>query len=95
MAGFLRGDERVRSQGVEFLNRLGRVVSGVGGDLPGDRAHVAGGLHHHGHGLLLVRRLVGGSGRHNHLVFAVHHRLAVVGLLEVLTSRPGMMRESG
>ena len=44
----------------------------------------------------VVRGLVGGPSRHNDLVGAVHHRLAVVGLLEVPPSRyPGMMRESG
>ena len=36
----------------------------------------------HDHGLLLVRGQVGGPGRHDDLVGAVHHRLTVVGLLD-------------
>ena len=67
----------------EFLDLLGRVVASVGGHFPGDCAHVVDGLLRHGHRLALVRGLVSGPGCHDHLVSTVHHRLAVVGLLEV------------
>ena len=46
-------------------------------------------LLHHRRSLLLIRSLVGGPRRHDHLVSAVHHRLTVVRLQEVLASRCG------
>ena len=96
VAGLVRCDEGVHSQGIELINCLRRVVARVGGHFLGDRACVDDGLFHHGYALLLVRWLIGGPGHHYHLVSIVHHRLAVVCLLEVPSSRgPGMMRDSG
>ena len=51
-------------------------------------AGVADGFLNHDHGLLLVRGLVGGPGRHDDLVGVVNHRLTVVRLLEVPATRP-------
>ena len=87
MPGLVRFHNWIDAQGMEFINRPRRVVAGVGGQLFGDRACVGYGLLHHGYALLLVRRLVGGPGRHYDLVSIVRHRLAVVGQLEVPSSR--------
>ena len=89
VAGLLRRDEGVHAQTIQVVNRLRRVVTGRGGYLPRHRAGVGDGFLNHDHGLLLVRRHIGGTGRHDHLMRVVHHRLTVVGLLEVLPSRCG------
>ena len=86
--GAVRRYERVDAPGVQSLHFPRRVVARIGGNLPGNCPDVADGLLQHGHGLPLVRRLVGGPGRHDHLVGAIHHRLAVAGLLEVPPSPP-------
>ena len=80
---------RGRLHGAEFLHRLGRVVAGAGGYLLGDRAYVDDGLHQHRHRLSFVRSLGGGPDRPDDLVRVVHHRPAVIGLLEVPASRTG------
>ena len=94
VAGLLRRDERVHAQSIELADCLCRVIASIGGYFPGDCADVVDGLLHHHRSLLLIRSLVGGPRRHDHLVSAVHHRLAVVRLQEVLSSRAGMMRDS-
>ena len=83
----IRCDEWVHAQDMELVNYLCRVVTGIGGNFPGDYTGVGDGLLDHDHGLPLVRGLVGGPRRHDHLVGTVHHRLTVVGLLEVPTAR--------
>ena len=85
--GPVRRYERVDAPGVQSLHFPRRVVARIGGNLPGNCPDVADGLLQHGHGLPLVRRLVGGPGRHDHLVGAVHHRPAVAGLLEQIPQR--------
>ena len=87
LAGLLRRDERVHAQPVETFNRLCRVVTGVGGHLFGHCADVVYGFLHHRHRLLLVRSLVCGVSRHDHLVGTIHHRLTVVSLQEVPSAR--------
>ena len=89
VAGLLRRDERVHAQSIELADCLCRVIASIGGYFPGDCADVVDGLLHHRRSLLLIRSLVGGPRRHDHLVSAVHHRLAVVRLQEVLSSRRG------
>ena len=87
MAGLLRRDERVHAQSIKLVDCLCRVIASVGGYFPGHDAGVANGFLHHDHGLLLVRGLVGGPRRHDHLVGVVNHRLTVVRPLEVPTAR--------
>ena len=77
MAGLLRGHEGVRPQGIEAVNCLRRVAACVGGNFLWDLAGVTHGLLNHALGLTLVRGLVGSTGRHDDLVGAVHHRLAL------------------
>ena len=87
--GLLRRDERVHSQSIKLVDCLCRVIASIGGYFPGDCTDVVDGLLHHRRSLLLIRSLVGGPRRHDHLVSAVHHRLTVVRLQEVLSSRCG------
>ena len=88
VASLLRRDERVHAQSIKLVNCLCRVVASIGGYFPGHDAGVAYGFLNHDHGLLLVRGLVGGPGRHDDLVGVVNHRLTVVRLLEVPATRP-------
>ena len=89
VAGLLRRDERVHAQSIELVDCLCRVIASIGGYFPRDSTDVVDGLLHHRRSLLLIRSLVGGPRRHDHLVSAVHHRLTVVRLQEVLSSRCG------
>ena len=89
VAGLLRRDERVHAQSIKLVDCLRRVIASIGGYFPGDCTDVVDGLLHHRCSLLLIRSLVGGPRRHDHLVSAVHHRLTVVRLQEVLSSRCG------
>ena len=89
VAGLLRRDERVHAQSIKLVDCLRRVIASIGGYFPGDCTDVVDGLLHHRRSLLLIRSLVGGPRRHDHLVSAVHHRLTVVRLQEVLSSRCG------
>ena len=89
VAGLLRRDERVHAQSIKLVDCLRRVIASIGGYFPGDCTDVADGLLHHRRSLLLIRSLVSGPRRHDHLVSAVHHRLTVVRLQEVLSSRCG------
>ena len=89
VAGLLRRDERVHAQSIKLVDCLRRVIASISGYFPGDCADVVDGLLHHRRSLLLIRSLVGGPRRHDHLVSAVHHRLTVVRLQEVLSSRCG------
>ena len=83
VAGLLRRDVGVHAQGLEVVDCLCRVIASIGGNFPGDCTDVVDGLLHHRRSLLLVRGLVGGPSRHDHLVGVVNHRLTVVRLQEV------------
>ena len=83
------GRRRNHSQVAEPFNRLRRVVTGIGGYFLWYCAGVADGFLNHAYGLLFVRGLAGGAGRHDDLAGMVHHRLTVVGLQEVPATRRG------
>ena len=67
VAGLLRRDERVHAQSIELVDCLCRVIASIGGYFPGDCTDVVDGLLHHRRSLLLIRSLVGGPRRHDHL----------------------------
>ena len=83
MAGLLRCDVGVHAQGLEVVDCLCRVIASIGGYFLWYCADVVDGLLHHRRSLLLVRGLVGGPSRHDHLVGVVNHRLTVIRLQEV------------
>ena len=89
VARLVVGNEWVDPQFAKLVHGLGRVVACVGGHLPRHGSEVVDGLPQHGHGLLFVRALGGGPAVHKHMGSAVHHRLAVVRLLKVLSARHG------